>query len=188
MNPATPVGIANADAHLNDVGLPTYSELVGALRDLMNYTGGWDEKPSHPCGKAARVISRLEAAGKFLYRDPTAQDDTPTIDLMHVSYDRILDTYSKAYPGLPPELMANDIVGHVCELIERSATQALRDDGGDAGAAAGRRPAPVQGGRPRKVGRLQGSRHRRGLWQSAGADLRSDQGWCDQGSTHPVLA
>jgi hypothetical protein len=48
---------------------------------------------------------------------------------MHVSYDRILDTYLKAYPGLPPELMANDIVGHVCELIERSATQALRDDG-----------------------------------------------------------
>lgn len=90
MNPATPAGIANADAHLKDVGLPTYSELAGALRDLMNYTGGWDEKPSHPCGKAARVISRLEAAGKFLYQDPTAQDDTPTIDLMHVSYDRIL--------------------------------------------------------------------------------------------------
>ncbi|CAN7783879.1 hypothetical protein LJR296_008222 [Cupriavidus necator] len=129
MNPATTAGIANADAHLNDVGLPTYSELAGALRDLMNYTGGWDEKPSHPCGKAARVIYRLEAAGKFLYQDPTAQYDTPTIDLMHVSYDRILDTYLKAYPGLPPELMANDIVGHVCELIERSATQALRDDG-----------------------------------------------------------
>uniref|UniRef100_UPI003F496C8D hypothetical protein n=1 Tax=Cupriavidus taiwanensis TaxID=164546 RepID=UPI003F496C8D len=172
--------IASADARLKYAGLPTYSQLAGALRALMNYTGGWDKDLAHPCGKAARVLSRLadngsipeqlesveytsamgEAAqryieeccrlsdGRYAIRPPSMPgsfrwetlfermmdaspgsavavsetlDSTPVIDLKHVSYDRILDTYSKAYPDLPPEVMANDIVGHVCELVERSA-------------------------------------------------------------------
>ncbi|SOZ17209.1 hypothetical protein [Cupriavidus taiwanensis] len=173
--------IASADARLKDVGLPTYSQLAGALRALMNYTGGWDKDLAHPCGKAARVLSRLddsgsipeqlgsveytsamgEAAqryieeccrlsdGRYAIMPPSMPgsfrwealfermmdafsetvDSTPVIDLKHVSYDRILDTYSKAYPDLPLEVMANDIVGHVCELVERSAAQEDRDAG-----------------------------------------------------------
>ncbi|WP_147310590.1 hypothetical protein [Cupriavidus taiwanensis] len=180
--------IASADAGLKATGLPTYSQLAGALRALMNYTGGWDKDLAHPCGKAARVLSRLadngsipeqlesveyssamgEAAqryieeccrlsdGRYAIMPPSMPgsfrwetlfermmdaspgsavavsmtlDSTPVIDLKHVSYDRILDTYSKAYPDLPPEVMANDIVGHVCELVERSAEQSSpRDD------------------------------------------------------------
>lgn len=31
-----------------------------ALRTLMDYVGGWDEKPSHPCGIARDTLRRLE--------------------------------------------------------------------------------------------------------------------------------
>lgn len=44
----------------------------------------------------------------------------PTIDLMRISYNRIIDTYLETYPDLPKELMANDIVSHICGIIEKS--------------------------------------------------------------------
>lgn len=58
--------IANADAHTNNVGLPTYSELVKALRDtqqqLATYRSdgvltGWDR----PLKNATELLSRISA-------------------------------------------------------------------------------------------------------------------------------
>lgn len=49
----------------------SHGQLYQALRGLMEYVGGWDEKPEHPCGKAAAVLAevaaRLELEGKRQY-------------------------------------------------------------------------------------------------------------------------
>ena len=34
-----------------------------ALKDLMQYVGGWDEKPGHPCHMAAELLARVEKNG-----------------------------------------------------------------------------------------------------------------------------
>jgi hypothetical protein len=36
--------------------------MVKALRDLMGYVGGWDAPADHPCGRAARVLARIDSA------------------------------------------------------------------------------------------------------------------------------
>lgn len=50
--------VRNADAHLSNAGLPTYSEALAALLRLMNYTGAWDAKAGHPCHEAASVLTK----------------------------------------------------------------------------------------------------------------------------------
>ncbi len=35
-----------------------FKEVLDALETLMQYVGGWDSKPSHPCGKAAKVLRK----------------------------------------------------------------------------------------------------------------------------------
>jgi len=35
-------------------------ELLDALRGVMQYTGGWDADPPHPCGKARDVLARAD--------------------------------------------------------------------------------------------------------------------------------
>lgn len=32
--------------------------LEAALRELMEYVGGWDQPKTHPCGKAASVLEK----------------------------------------------------------------------------------------------------------------------------------
>lgn len=46
-------------------------EVATALKDLMHYVGGWDEKPGHPCGNAADVLRRMEKHGQL----PKENDD-----------------------------------------------------------------------------------------------------------------
>ena len=36
-------------------------EAIPALRELMEYVGGWGEKPDHPCGRAAAFLSKVDA-------------------------------------------------------------------------------------------------------------------------------
>jgi len=52
-----------------------------------------------------------------------AQADGLTIDLMHESYHQIIDAYVAAFAP-PPEVMGNDIIGHVCKMIADAATPA----------------------------------------------------------------
>jgi hypothetical protein len=35
-------------------------ELADALRELMQYVGGWDAKPGHPCAVARDLLTRFE--------------------------------------------------------------------------------------------------------------------------------
>lgn len=51
------------------------------------------------------------------------QADGPTIDLMHESYQQIINAYVSAFAP-PPEVMGNDIIGHVCKMIADAATPA----------------------------------------------------------------
>lgn len=39
-------------------------DLLAALRGLMEYTGGWDRPPDHPCGIARDVL--MKATGETL--------------------------------------------------------------------------------------------------------------------------
>jgi hypothetical protein len=36
-------------------------ELLAALRGLMEYVGGWDAAPDHPCGIARAAIAKVQA-------------------------------------------------------------------------------------------------------------------------------
>lgn len=37
-------------------------QMVAALRRLMDYVGGWDEKASHPCGQARDALAAYDAS------------------------------------------------------------------------------------------------------------------------------
>ncbi|QYY33669.1 hypothetical protein K2O51_30955 (plasmid) [Cupriavidus pinatubonensis] len=75
---------------------PTYKEVAEALRNLMNYTGGWDAPDSHPCGAAARMMHRVDG------RDCQSWD-MPFLD--HV------ERFARLYPHLRIGIRFQDETG-----------------------------------------------------------------------------
>lgn len=61
--------VRNADAHLSNAGLPTYSEALAALRRMMSYMGAWGAPQGDACYPAATVLRK---AGAVV---PPAPDD-----------------------------------------------------------------------------------------------------------------
>ncbi len=45
---------------VSDALIAAAPELLAALEGLMNYVGGWDEKPTHPCGIARDAIAKAK--------------------------------------------------------------------------------------------------------------------------------
>lgn len=67
MNPAQIEAIAVADAHTNNVALPTYSELVEALRDQSDGAAyrlhkGHDNADADTVRKLAPILARIGSA------------------------------------------------------------------------------------------------------------------------------
>jgi hypothetical protein len=48
---------------MSSQGYPRHRQTLAALSDLMQYVGGWDSPPDHPCAKAAKILEQAEAAG-----------------------------------------------------------------------------------------------------------------------------
>ena len=59
--------IANADAYLQDAVLPTYTELLAALREALPYINDNVNDPAGPIARAAGLLARHDktTAGNF---------------------------------------------------------------------------------------------------------------------------
>lgn len=86
MNTATEEAIATADAHLNNVGLPTYTELLATMCDAAEINPFGDNHNSKTKGEARRLMfkARDEIKGekqlKIRLACPAVRRDLPAFD------------------------------------------------------------------------------------------------------------
>lgn len=109
---APPAAQADYEAVLAD-----HRRLVRELDVLLN--GDAAARQASLCD----IVAQVRKEGIRSRQQSATPADGPTIDLMHESYHQIIDAYVAAFAP-PPEVMGNDIIGHVCKMITDAATPA----------------------------------------------------------------